>query len=140
MLDRVARHAEDEMRLVGLLREHADTLAPMLAGRLGRAGLAARQVAEELRCAREGVVADLAGDADDHPRRRVPAVEVLHERLARRLADGLLAADDVPAERLVAVEQALVDAAYVVARCVEVHVHLLDDHALLALDLLGVEA
>ena len=62
------------------------------------------------------------------------------ERLARRAAHGLLAADDVPAERLVAVEELLVDAADEVARRVEVHVHLLDDHALLALDLLGVEA
>ena len=33
----------------------------------------------------------------------------------------------------------MVDAADVVPRRVEVHVHLLDDHALLALDLLGVE-
>ena len=83
------------------------------------------------------VVAEPAGDADDHARRLVPAVEVVEERLARRGADGLLAADDVPAERLVAVEELLVHAADVVARRVEVHVHLLDDHALLALDLLG---
>ena len=61
------------------------------------------------------------------------------KRVARRAADGLLAADDVPAERLVAVEELLVHAADEVARRVEVHVHLLDDHALLALDLLGVE-
>ena len=58
----------------------------------------------------------------------------------RRAAHRLLAADDVPAERLVAVEKLFVDAADEVARRVEVHVHLLDDHALLAVDLLGVEA
>ena len=40
---------------------------------------------------------------------------------------------------LVAVEEILVDAADEVARRVVVHVHLLDDDALLALDLLGVE-
>ena len=85
-------------------------------------------------------VAELPADADDHPLRPVPAARVVEERLARRAADGLLAADDVPAERLVAVEERLVDAADEVARRVEVHVHLLDDHALLALDLLGVEA
>ena len=51
-----------------------------------------------------------------------------------------LRADDVAAERLVAAEEILVDAADEVARRVEVHVHLLDDHALLALDLLRVEA
>ena len=58
----------------------------------------------------------------------------------RGRADGLLGADDVAAERVVAVEELVVDAADEVARRVEVHVHLLDDHALLALDLLGVEA
>ena len=57
----------------------------------------------------------------------------------RRGADRLLRADDVPAERLVAVEEALVDAADEVAGRVEVHVHLLDDDALLAVDLLRVE-
>ena len=41
---------------------------------------------------------------------------------------------------MIAVEEALVDAADEVARRVEVHVHLLDDDALLAVDLLGVEA
>ena len=57
----------------------------------------------------------------------------------RRVAHRLLAADDVPPERLVAVEELLVHAADVVARRVEVHVHLLDDHALLAVDFLCVE-
>ena len=66
-------------------------------------------------------------------------VDVAEERVAGRGADRLLAADDVPAERLVAVEKLVVDAADVVARSVEVHVHLLDDHALLAVDLLRVE-
>ena len=85
-------------------------------------------------------VAELAADAEDHAVRPVPLVGVVEERLARGAADGLLAADDVPAERLVAVEERLVDAADEVARRVEVHVHLLDDHALLALDLVRVEA
>ena len=58
---------------------------------------------------------------------------------ASRARTVSLRADDVPAERLVAVEELLVDAADEVARRVVVHVHLLDDHALLALDLLGVE-
>src|SRR5919106_1485503 len=68
-----------------------------------------------------------------------PAVEVAEERLARGRADGLLRPDDVPAERLVAVEELVVDAVHVVPRRVVVHVHLLDDHALLALDLLRIE-
>ena len=84
-------------------------------------------------------VVEPAGDADDRARRLVPAVDVVEERLARCGADGLLAADDVPADRLVAVHQRVVHAADVVARRVEVHVHLLDDHALLALDLFGLE-
>ena len=41
---------------------------------------------------------------------------------------------------MVAVEELVVDTADEVARRVEVHVHLLDDDALLAVDLLGVEA
>ena len=49
-------------------------------------------------------------------------------------------ADHVPAERLVAVEMTLPDVADVAPRRVGVHVHLLDDHALLAVDLVGVEA
>ena len=80
-----------------------------------------------------------AADSDDHSVWPVPGVDVLEECLARRLAHGLLPPDDVPAERLVAVEKLVVDAADEVARRVEVHVHLLDDHALLALDLVLVE-
>jgi hypothetical protein len=41
--------------------------------------------------------------------------------------------------RPIAVEERVVDPADVVARGVEVHVHLLDDHALLAVDLLRRE-
>jgi hypothetical protein len=84
-------------------------------------------------------VPELAADADDHPLRLVPVIEVGVERVLRRAANRLLAADDVPAERLVAVQELLVHAADEVARRVEVHVHLLDDHALLALDLVRRE-
>ena len=66
-------------------------------------------------------------------------VEVAHERLARGRAHRLGRADDVASERRVAVAEPVVDARQVARRRVEVHVHLLDDHALLALDLLGVE-
>ena len=70
----------------------------------------------------------------------VPAVDVGEERVARGAPHGVLGADDVPAERLVAVQMPLPDVADVAARGVGVHVHLLDDHALLTLDLVGVEA
>ena len=53
--------------------------------------------------------------------------------------DRLLGADDVAAERRVAVAEAVVHAREIARRRVDVHVHLFDDHALLALDLLGVE-
>ena len=82
----------------------------------------------------------LPAEAHDHPLRPVPAVDVARKRFAGRAADGLLAAEHVPAERLVAVEERVVQAADEVARRVEVHVHLLHDHALLALDLLLAEA
>ena len=78
--------------------------------------------------------------ADDHALRRVPLVDVIEERLAGRGLDRLLRPERLPAERVVAEHQRLVDRADVVARGVLVHVHLLEDHALLALDLLGVEA
>ena len=62
------------------------------------------------------------------------------ERLARRGLDRLPRAEDVPAERLVGVEQPVVDVPDVALRRVEVDVHLLEDHALLLLDLGLVEA
>ena len=104
-----------------------------------RRRLAGLQVAEQPLDLRAHVAFEPSADADDHPRRLVPALQVVEERLARRGAHGLLAADDVPAERLVAEEELLVHAADEVARRVEVHVHLLDDDALLAVDLLGLE-
>ena len=108
--------------------------------RRGLTCLSRLEVAEQLVDPFAQTLADLSADADDHAARAVPVVEIVGERLALSAADRLLAADDVPAERLVAVEERLVDAADEVARRVEVHVHLLDDHALLALDLLRVEA
>src|SRR6185436_128839 len=98
-------------------------------------GLGRGQVAEQLLDLLDSVAADVTAEADDHALRLVPAVRVAEEGVSVRGADGLLAPDDVPAERLVAVEELLVDAADEVARRVVVHVHLLDDHALLALDL-----
>ena len=96
-------------------------------------------VAEQLLEPWDEPVADVAADPGDHPGRPVPVIEVPEKGVAGSRAHGLLRADDVPAERLVAVEKLVVDRVDVVARRVDVHVHLLDDHALLALDLLGVE-
>ena len=129
------------MRLVGLLRVdvHAPTVRHGLGGKR-RAGLRVLEVAEQLLDPLGETVADPAADADDHAGRLVPVAEVVHERVARRGLHGLLAADDVPAERMVgAVDELLVHAVDEVPRRVEVHVHLLDDHALLAVDLPGVE-
>ena len=106
----------------------------------GSPGLARLDRAEQLFEPLGEAVADPAADADHHALGPVPAVDERGERLAGRRADGLLGADDVAAERVVAVEKLVVDAADEVARRVEVHVHLLDDDALLAVDLLGVEA
>jgi hypothetical protein len=102
-------------------------------------GLLRLEVAEQALDRLERVPVEPAAEGDDHPLRLVPAVDVAEERVAIRRAHRLLLADDVPAERLVAVEELVVDAADEVARRVVVHVHLLDDHALLALDLLGLE-
>ena len=100
---------------------------------------ALRDVSEQLLEPRCQPLAEIAGDAGDHPRRAVPAIEVREERLTGGRAHRLLRSDDVPAERLVAVEALVVDRVDEVPRRVEVHVHLLDDDALLAVDLLGVE-
>ncbi len=77
---------------------------------------------------------------DERALRRVPAVEVPRERVARRRADRVLVPDDRPAERGVAEAEVVVHVRQVLHRRVEVHVHLLDDHALLALDLVRIEA
>ncbi len=141
MAERIAPRAEHDVGLVGLLGEHRDGRAVRRrCGRLRQSCLARLDRAEELLEALDEVVADAAADADHDALGPVPAVDERGERLARGRTDGLLGADDVAAERVVAVEELVVDAADEVARRVEVHVHLLDDHALLALDLLGVEA
>ena len=105
----------------------------------GSARLGLLEVAQEPLEVRLQPGVELARDPHDHALRLVPLVDVAEERFARGAPDGLLAPDDVPADRPVAVEERVVDAADVVPRRVEVHVHLLDDHALLAIDLLGVE-
>ena len=140
--ERIAAHAQAEVRLIGVLvvDGHLGAVVAVRAGpaRAPAVSWASRSPSSSLDAV-ERVAVETAADADDHARGLVPAPEVVEERLARRGADGLLAADDVPAERLVAVEQLVVHAADEVARRVVVHVHLLDDHALLALDLVGVE-
>ena len=128
------------MRLVGLLREDLDPAVRMRRQRLGLAGLRRGQVAEQLLRPLEQVVAGAAGEAQHHSGGLVPAAQVVGERRACRVPHGLLATDDVPAERLVAEQEALVHAVDEVAGRVEVHVHLLDDHALLPLDLVRGEA
>src|SRR6059058_5754364 len=137
MVERVARDAEAEVRLVGLLA--MDLQARSVRGlRLERrwlAGLGRRQVAEQLLELRERIVTEVAAEPDDHPLWFVPAFRVAEEGVPVGGADRLLAPDDVPAERLIAVEEFLVDAADEIARRVVVHVHLLDDHAFLAFDL-----
>ncbi len=108
--------------------------------RLGETRLARLDRAEQLLEALDEAVADLPAEPDHHPLGPVPAVDERRERVAGGRAHRLLGADDVAAERLVAVEEILVDTPDEVARRVVVHVHLLDDDALLAVDLLRIEA
>src|SRR3954468_18159150 len=116
MGERVARHADAKVRLVGLLAVdfHAGSVGLNLRGR-GLAGLGRGQVAEQLLDLCDRVPADVATEADHHPPRPVPAVRIAKERVAVRRAYGLLASDDVPTERLVAIQELLVDAADEVA-------------------------
>jgi len=139
--DGVAAHAEDQVRLLGRLRVEED------GRRVGRerdlrrlAGRAALDPAEKLLQPLVEAVFDPASDADDHALRAVPGVEVGDERVARGALDRLPRAEDVPAERLIGVEQPVVDVPDVALGRVEVDVHLLENHALLLLDLGLVEA
>jgi hypothetical protein len=65
--------------------------------------------------------------------------EVVEEGLACGSLDRLSRPECLPPERIGAEQQLLVERRDVVARRVDVHVHLFDDHALLALELVGVE-
>ena len=76
MVEREARHADAELRLVGVLLVHAHVRAGLGVelGRRVEARAAVRgQVAEQLLERRDEVVADHAADADDHAVGRVPS-------------------------------------------------------------------
>ena len=104
--ERVAARAEDDVRLVGLLREHRHRRAVRGSdGRLRQPGLARLDRAEQLLEPLRQAVADPAADADHHALGPVPAVDERREGVARGGAHGLLRADDVAAERMVAVEE-----------------------------------
>src|SRR5512132_314549 len=142
MGERVAGHPEADLRLVGLLRVHLYARPWPVGLRVGRrrpAGIARLDLGEELLELISHALREIAGNANDHARSAVPLPDVLLKSVARRRPDGLLAADDVPAERRVTPEELVIDTRDVVPRRVEVHVHLLDDDALLALDLLRIE-
>src|SRR5438552_11849246 len=111
MAKRQAVLPECDDRLLRLLRRDDDAAVRMRRDRLRLAGLDVLEVAEQLLRPLEQSVADAAPDAEHHARRLVPPVEVAHEGLARSVADGLLGADDVPAQGLIAPEERLVDAA-----------------------------
>src|SRR5437763_12402326 len=105
MLERIAVDAEADVRLVGRLRVdlHPRVAVHAQPHRLGLAGLRLWVVTEQLGDTLVQAVANLPADADDHARRLVPVADVRPEAIGCRAADRLLAADDVPAERLVAV-------------------------------------
>ena len=140
MAERIAAYAEDEMRLLRLLRvqEHRRALGRQLDGDRG-SGLPRPEASEEVLELLEDAVVDLASDADHDSLRLVPGVEVRGECVLRRRFDGLLRAEDVPSERLVVVQEPVVDASDVALRVVEIDVHLLEDHTLLLRDLGLVE-
>ena len=127
--------------LLRVLRVHEDRRG---VGRELDVGSLARRpwldAAEELLEPFREAVAHAPADADHHALGPVPGIEVGEERLARRPLDRRPRAEDVPAERLVGVQQPVVHVPDVALRGVEVDVHLLEDHALLLLDLRVVEA
>src|SRR5207247_3553947 len=96
MLERVAADAEADVRLVRGLRVQLDRAVLAQLDRKRTARGRAFEVAEERLEPLEEVVPDLAADPDREAVGLVPAAEIVEEGLARRRADGLLAADDVP--------------------------------------------
>src|SRR5258708_10844604 len=90
MLERIARHAENDVGLVGLLREDLHATVRMRLNRSRSAGVRGREAAEQFLRALDRIGADPAGDAEHHARWLVPLTEVRHERVARRGADGFL--------------------------------------------------
>src|SRR5262245_13812662 len=106
MVERIARDAEAEMRLVRRLRVALDARVTVRfeLRRSGSARLGRLEVAKEPLDVGRQVVPELPRDADDHALRVIPPVEVAEERVPRGAANRLLASDDVPAERLVAVQ------------------------------------
>ena len=138
--DRQAVAADPQMELVGVLRVQPDALPGGRRERLELGRLEDGPRAEQLLRRLDRGVLEAAAEADERALGRVPAIEVARERVSRGPADGVLVADDRPPQRRVAEAELVVHVGQVLRRRVAVHVHLLDDHALLALDLLGVEA
>src|SRR6266542_2204626 len=88
----IAGDAEAE---VGLVRVLLMDLDPRPIGRLELGGRRfgwafALHVAEQLLEPRQEVAVDPTTDAHDHPRRRVPAAEIVEECVSLRVLDGLL--------------------------------------------------
>src|SRR5256885_5817038 len=112
MIERVARYADADVRLVGLLVVdlHARPVGlDLRVRRLTRVGRG--QVAEQLLDLGHGVAADVAPEPDDHSLWLVPAPRVAEEGVSVGCADRLLSPDDVPPKRLVAVKKLLIHAA-----------------------------
>ena len=105
MVERVAARPDDQMSLIGRLGVQANGLGLHDGDRRCGPGRPRLDVAEKLLQALDQPVADPPADADDHPLGPVPGVDVGEERLASRSPHGLLAPDDVPAERLVSEEE-----------------------------------
>ena len=138
---RVRRDPQADVGLVGILLVDVQLRLARPGELCGHrlAGAVPGHVAEQILETRDQTVADRPGDAHDQACRCVPVVEVVEERLAGRAANRLARSQRLPAERVRAEDELFVQRADVVARRVDVHVHLLDDDALLAVDLFTVE-
>ena len=131
--DRIAAHAEDQVRLLRVLRvQRGPATCPAEARRPSRSPVGRGSMPPRSSSSRSPRPSSIRPPMpDDHPFRPVPRVEVRHEGLARRALDRLPRPEDVPAERLIRVQEPVVDVSDVALRRVEVDVHLLEDHALL---------
>src|SRR5262245_66308936 len=100
MVERIARHAQAEVCLVGSLRMDLDPRVSVCleARGVGRARRRRLEVAEVPLDVGLELAVDLARDSDDHALRVVTLVDVAEVRVPGRAADSLLAADDILAD------------------------------------------
>ena len=132
---RHAAPADANVCLLGAFAEKLDACLRRLRRRFETRRLPLGDRGEQLgNCIRHLVRVHLASDSDDDLPRRVPAVHEVAQLARRHSEHDLLAAGDLPAQRVVRIQQLVDERMYAVLRLIPVHPQLFDDHLLFGLD------